>query len=469
MLDLIIICSTKNTTFATSGCGNAFSCAKEIFGAIRMRTFTEFLFTVSVGEAIEFRGLYSSEQSFGRDSMVFVNRRPCDFKRIPKAISETYQQQFVPKGRVFSVVFIEVPAKYLDVNVTPDKRTIYVKGENQILSAMCDEFRKIFSQQQSQQSSSSPITSLPKLSQAFSKPDPPVLQNSPLRESFVPLKQKEVDQSIPIRLDRKIELTVRPTKQAKIDETANPTAERDLPAPTKPLLLQTPPISSPTPASPDTISLPLVTLCKEDFLKMKVVGQFNRGFIVISLRRETATEIFIVDQHAADEKYNYERLNSGIRIASQRLVVPIPLELAPSDEIFAQEHATEIRRRGFDFAVDDAKAPGRRLSLIATASVEELITFGADGTLPLHFLSVEFTQILHLMQSSFTDDFRRILMPKITEMHASKACRMSIMIGDALSRERMETILKNLASLEQPWVIFFALTRVELPTRSPNN
>jgi len=37
---------------------------------------------------------------------------------------------------------------------------------------------------------------------------------------------------------------------------------------------------------------------------MEVVGQFNLGFIVAKLNKD----LFIVDQHAADEKYNFETL-----------------------------------------------------------------------------------------------------------------------------------------------------------------
>ena len=46
---------------------------------------------------------------------------------------------------------------------------------------------------------------------------------------------------------------------------------------------------------------------QEDFLKMKVHGQFNLGFIIASLDRD----LFIIDQHASDEKFNFERLRSN--------------------------------------------------------------------------------------------------------------------------------------------------------------
>ena len=46
--------------------------------------------------------------------------------------------------------------------------------------------------------------------------------------------------------------------------------------------------------------------CKADFRRMAVHGQFNLGFIVASLGRD----LFIIDQHASDEKFNFERLRA---------------------------------------------------------------------------------------------------------------------------------------------------------------
>jgi MutL C terminal dimerisation domain len=37
---------------------------------------------------------------------------------------------------------------------------------------------------------------------------------------------------------------------------------------------------------------------------MQVIGQFNLGFIVCRL----GGDLYVIDQHAADEKYNFERL-----------------------------------------------------------------------------------------------------------------------------------------------------------------
>ena len=60
---------------------------------------------------------------------------------------------------------------------------------------------------------------------------------------------------------------------------------------------------------------------------MQVVGQFNLGFIIARRRCDDGVDasvdrlddLFIIDQHAADEKYNFETLQESTKIASQKL------------------------------------------------------------------------------------------------------------------------------------------------------
>ena len=67
---------------------------------------------------------------------------------------------------------------------------------------------------------------------------------------------------------------------------------------------------------------------KEDFKTMIPIGQFNKGFIIARRQRgsdgpsQTAVvdDLFIVDQHASDEKYNFETLQQTTRVESQRLI-----------------------------------------------------------------------------------------------------------------------------------------------------
>ncbi|CAA3009783.1 DNA mismatch repair PMS1 [Olea europaea subsp. europaea] len=78
---------------------------------------------------------------------------------------------------------------------------------------------------------------------------------------------------------------------------------------------------------------------KEDFAQMKVIGQFNLGFIIGKLDQN----LFIVDQHAADEKYNYERLSQTTILNQQPLLRPLEMELSPEEEIVISMHLDTIR------------------------------------------------------------------------------------------------------------------------------
>jgi len=68
---------------------------------------------------------------------------------------------------------------------------------------------------------------------------------------------------------------------------------------------------------------------KADFGRMEVIGQFNLGFIIARLGRD----LFMVDQHASDEKFNFERLQAGTVLNRQPLVLPQKLQLSAPEEI----------------------------------------------------------------------------------------------------------------------------------------
>ncbi|MEE6522566.1 hypothetical protein FKM82_021170, partial [Ascaphus truei] len=57
-------------------------------------------------------------------------------------------------------------------------------------------------------------------------------------------------------------------------------------------------------------------ISKEMFAKMEIVGQFNLGFIITKLN----SDLFIIDQHATDEKYNFEMLQQNTVLQGQRLI-----------------------------------------------------------------------------------------------------------------------------------------------------
>lgn len=69
---------------------------------------------------------------------------------------------------------------------------------------------------------------------------------------------------------------------------------------------------------------------KSKFTKLRIIGQFNKGFIMACY--DESQDLFIIDQHAADEKYMFETLQSSTSIDKQPLVVQQYLRLNPSEE-----------------------------------------------------------------------------------------------------------------------------------------
>uniref|UniRef100_A0A0E0G965 DNA mismatch repair protein S5 domain-containing protein n=1 Tax=Oryza nivara TaxID=4536 RepID=A0A0E0G965_ORYNI len=139
---------------------------------------------------------------------------------------------------------------------------------------------------------------------------------------------------------------------------------------------------------------------KDDFGEMEVVGQFNLGFIIGKLDQD----LFIVDQHAADEKYNFENLSQSTTLNIQPLLQPLRLDLSPEEEVI------------------------------------ELISMLADSQGDCSIIS-----------SYKLDRTDSICPSRVRAMLASRACRMSTMIGDPLTKTEMKKILKNLTGLRSPW------------------
>jgi DNA mismatch repair protein PMS2 len=78
---------------------------------------------------------------------------------------------------------------------------------------------------------------------------------------------------------------------------------------------------------------------------MCIIGQFNRGFILVTLV-DHSSQLFIVDQHAADEIYNFHRLYEQTTISRQPLLHPKSIPLDPSRQVLLQQHLDLFNRLG---------------------------------------------------------------------------------------------------------------------------
>lgn len=90
-------------------------------------------------------------------------------------------------------------------------------------------------------------------------------------------------------------------------------------------------------------------ITKDMFARMEIIGQFNLGFIIVKLE----DDLFIIDQHATDEKYNFEILQKTTKLEHQKLVIPQRLELTAINELILMENLQIFEMNGFSFEIDD--------------------------------------------------------------------------------------------------------------------
>ncbi|GMF31768.1 unnamed protein product [Phytophthora fragariaefolia] len=117
-------------------------------------------------------------------------------------------------------------------------------------------------------------------------------------------------------------------------------------------------------------------LKKEDFKRMEVLGQFNLGFIIGKLDND----LFIIDQHASDEKYNYETLQQTTVMHQQPLVRPLILELTAGEEMVILDHLDVFAKNGFTFLVDKDAPATKKLKLLSLPFTKHT-QFGTEGAI----------------------------------------------------------------------------------------
>ncbi|RAK96406.1 ATP-binding mismatch repair protein PMS1 [Aspergillus ibericus CBS 121593] len=200
-----------------------------------------------------------------------------------------------------------------------------------------------------------------------------------------------------------------------------------------------------------------LTVSKEDFANMRIIGQFNLGFI-LATRSSTGDagagssdakdELFIIDQHASDEKFNFERLQAETIVQYQRLVQPKRLDLTAVEEEIVIENQEALEKNGFIVEVDESgdEPIGRRCRLLSLPLSKEVVF----GVRDLEELIVLLSETPSHASRSASDVY--IPRPsKVRKMFAMRACRSSIMIGKNLTVKQMKRVVTNMGTIDKPW------------------
>uniref|UniRef100_A0A665WN39 PMS1 homolog 2, mismatch repair system component n=1 Tax=Echeneis naucrates TaxID=173247 RepID=A0A665WN39_ECHNA len=174
-------------------------------------------------------------------------------------------------------------------------------------------------------------------------------------------------------------------------------------------------------------------ISKDMFREMNIIGQFNLGFIITKLN----SDIFMIDQHATDEKYNFEMLQQHTVLQGQKLIVPQKLHLPAVSENILLENIEIFRKNGFEFLVDEDAQVMERVKLVSLPTSKNW-TFGPADIEELIFMLSDSPGVMCRPS-------------RVRQMFASRACRKSVMIGTALSVSEMKKLVVHMGEIEHPW------------------
>jgi len=374
-------------------------------------------------ENYKIKGFFSDNKLFrsNRDSQyIFINGRYIRNINISKAVEKNYNS-LIPLNRypVF-ILYIDIDPKLIDVNIHPKKNEVKISNEN-ILTALLSEVVQevIF-----------PNRSIGEIEIEDTK------KNINIFDIFN--ESKELDSDIPNDTD-----TAETTNLRSLWDIEGKSLEENL--------------NSLSNFKEDDVlykkdSFNKVTFTDKDFaneeksflepnekghideklLNTKIVGILFKTYILLENKRDSIC--YIVDQHAAHERVNYEKflnmyLNSDI--VSQILIKPEIIELNQVEYDKIENYLDLFVKLGFkieDFG--DNTIVLREVPMI----------FGLPTY--VNFIRDIIDSLDKDISSNYEADLYKIM---------KKACKASVKAGDDLSDMEVEALIRDLKNCENPY------------------
>jgi DNA mismatch repair protein MutL len=145
--------------------------------------------------------------------------------------------------------------------------------------------------------------------------------------------------------------------------------------------------------------------------------------------------LWIIDQHVAHERVLFERIlrqRTARNVESQRLLMPIIIELTPAQQAVFAELNDELRQNGFD-----VEPFGARTVAVKTA--------------PAGIEASDVERLLSELLDQFRREERALNMEALRgRIAASIACHAAIKVNMQLEQNKMEWLLRELAKTECP-------------------
>jgi DNA mismatch repair protein MutL len=169
--------------------------------------------------------------------------------------------------------------------------------------------------------------------------------------------------------------------------------------------------------------------------KRKILGQFRSQYIVM----EEGNSLILVDQHAAHERINFEKiLKSMIEENNiQKLLMPELIELAPEQTILLEDMIGELREKGFE--IEKFSEDKNSRSTYAIRAIPQALNGVSLKAL-----------IYELLRTKFDHISRQTISKNIAISAAKISCHGSVRGSSMLNTLEIDSLLDELEKCEYP-------------------
>jgi len=314
---------------------------------------------------------------------VFVNNRVIKNYVILKAIEEAYSDYLVDDRYPICVLNITMDYQLVDVNVHPSKWEIRITKERQLFNLIKEHIKQELydNMRVAEFTPSMPL-----------KPTKPVYQEQQFFPDFHINENTRQDSYLAPQLQ----------EEEKYQEEADSNIEEEF-----------------------------VEGENSIFLQLEVIGQLHGKYILA----QGVEGLYIIDQHAAEEKYNYEMFKrelSNQEIMMQDLLVPIVIEL-PLAKISQLDNINlQMANIGLNFEL-----------------------FGSNTviirTIPIWLDRIDKEAFIQDMIDLYDEKKEYSIEEIKKDALASIACHFSIKFNRVLTIHEMRQVITNLSKCEQPF------------------
>jgi len=359
-------------------------------------------------------------QKLNRNSIfIFVNARLIRDRLIQHALTEAYRN--ILPATVYPVVllFLEMPLGEVDVNVHPSKTEVRFRQGTVVHDFVREAVRaalmkarpvpQFLSEIHAQPTASSALTPGTTVGDAGQRAAwrdlyEPAGTGFALQAPSIPpsTAHLQFDGGISVEANAAVSLARAPEVAIPDHGCAPPIVQE----------LQTPP-----------------TL--ESLRTLKPLGQIRNSFILAV----NEDGLWIIDQHVAHERVLFEKVlrqRAAQQVESQRLLMPLVIDLTPAQQAVFSEIAEELAHNGFEVEPFGARSVAVK---IAPA--------GVDASQIEHMLNEILEQLTREDQALNLEAVR-------TRIAASIACHAAIKVNMPLEQNKMEWLLVELAKTQHP-------------------